>query len=119
MHALPSASRTDSTTSITEIDSMIPMLLSLLAFSDDPKPITPGDLHEALQVPPRGGPAEALAARIRAAYPKDTDFRTGRHAPLVEESLVAFIVEAPADSNPRVAGMLNHGRPLDLIPIGT
>jgi enterochelin esterase family protein len=98
---------------------MIPMLLGLLALADDPMPITPNQLHDALQVPPRGPSAEALAGRIRAAFPKDADLKTGQHAPLIEESLVAFVLEAPADSNPRVTGMVNHGQGLDLVPIGS
>ncbi|HMB04803.1 MAG TPA: alpha/beta hydrolase-fold protein [Isosphaeraceae bacterium] len=98
---------------------MIPTLLCLLALADDPLPITPNQLHDALQVPPRGPSAEALAGRIRAAFPKDADLKAGLHAPLIEGSLVAFVLEAPADSNPRVAGMVNHGQGLDLVPIGS
>lgn len=83
------------------------------------EPITPGQLNDALQAPPRGEAAESLAARVRAAYPKDGNLKAGSHAPLVEGGAVAFVVEAPAEGpTPRVTGMVDHGRGLDLVPIG-
>jgi enterochelin esterase family protein len=83
------------------------------------EPITPSKLHDALQVPPRGAAAETLAERIRAAYPPGTDLRQGGK-PLIDGSMVAFVVEADATpSRPaRVTGMVNHGRGYDLVPIG-
>src|SRR4051794_6558409 len=82
-------------------------------------PITPSLLHDALQVPPRGASAESLAARVRAAFPAGTDLKAGAK-PMVDGSMVAFIVEADASPSrpPRVTGMVNHGRGLDLVPIG-
>ena len=57
---------------------MLPALLCLMALVDQPPtPITPSQLHDALQVPPRGEAAEALAARIRAAFPEGTDLKAG------------------------------------------
>ncbi|GAC1463770.1 MAG: hypothetical protein NVSMB9_01630 [Isosphaeraceae bacterium] len=97
---------------------MMTLLLSLLVLVD---PITPSQLNDALQVPPRGEAAGALAARIRAAYPEGTDLKGSTQAPtpLVEDGAVAFVVEAPADGPaPQVTGMVNHGRGLDLVPIG-
>ena len=97
----------------------LPTLACLAALlAAEVEPITPGALHEALQVPPRGAGAEALAARIRAAFPAGTDLKAGTHAPLVEADAVAFVIEAPAGTNPRVAGMVNHSLGLDLVPIG-
>ena len=95
---------------------MMTLLVCLFTLAD---PITPGQLNEALRLPPRGDSADALAARIRAAYPKGVDLKAGRHAPLVEGNLVAFVVEAPAEGpTPRVTGMVNHGRGFDLVPVG-
>jgi enterochelin esterase family protein len=90
-----------------------------LLISAEPQPITPSQLHDALQVPPRGAAAEALAERIRAAFPAGTDLKGGAK-PLVDGSMVAFIVEADASPTrpPRVTGMVNHGRGYDLVPIG-
>ncbi len=82
------------------------------------EPITPGALQDALQVPPRGAGAEALAARIRASFPAGTDLKAGKHAPLIDQDTVAFVLEAPAGSAPRVTGMLDHSRGFDLVPIG-
>src|SRR3954449_1189959 len=95
---------------------MMLMILSLLSLVE---PITPSQLHDALQVPPRGKTAEMLAERIRAAFPEATDLKAGAK-PLVDGSMVAFIVEADASpaKPPRVTGMVNHGRGLDLVPIG-
>jgi enterochelin esterase-like enzyme len=97
---------------------MITAILCLL-ITAEPQPITPGQLHDALQVPLRGAAAEALAERIRAAFPAGTDLKGGAK-PLVDGSMVAFIVEADASPArpPRVTGMLNHGRGYDLVPIG-
>lgn len=95
---------------------MMTILACLIVLVD---PITPGRLNEALQIPPRGESAGELAAKIRAAYPTDTDLKAGTHAPLVEGSLVAFVVEAAAEGPaPRVTGMVNHGMGLDLVPVG-
>jgi enterochelin esterase-like enzyme len=94
---------------------MTTVLLCLLALVD---PITPSQLNDALQIPPRGAKADALAARVRASVPAGTDLKAGAR-PLVEGSYVAFVVEAAADGPaPRVAGMINHGRGIDLVPIG-
>jgi enterochelin esterase family protein len=94
---------------------MLP-IFCLLALAE---PITPSQLHDALQVPPRGDAAERLAERIRAAFPGDADLKSGAK-PLVDGSMVAFIVEADASPArpPRVTGMVNHGRGWDLVPIG-
>jgi enterochelin esterase-like enzyme len=95
---------------------MMPTILCLLALAE---PITPSQLHDALQVPTRGKTSEMLAERIRAAFPEATDLKAGAK-PLVDGSMVAFIVEADASPTrpPRVTGMVNHGRGLDLVPIG-
>lgn len=89
--------------------------LCLLALAP---PITPSGLQDALQVPPRGADAEALAAKIRAAFPEGTDLKAGTHAPLIEGNTVAFLLEAPAEPAPRVTGMVNHNRGLDMVKIG-
>jgi enterochelin esterase family protein len=83
------------------------------------EPITPSQLLDALQVPPRGASAEALAERIRAAFPAGTDLKAGGR-PLVDGQIVVFVVAADASFSrpPRVTGMLNHGRGIDLVPIG-
>ncbi len=79
-------------------------------------PITPSQLAEALFVPPRGESARKLADRIRANFPKDKDLKEGRH--WVEGEMVAFTIEVEGDPTPRLGGMLDHGRGLDLIKIG-
>jgi enterochelin esterase family protein len=86
----------------------------MLSFAE---PLTAGQLFDATQVPLRGAAAEALVARIRASFPKETDFKIARHAPLIEKDLVAFIIEAPDAKVVRVAGMLNHSRGFDLVPL--
>src|SRR5262245_43877619 len=99
---------------------MMPTLLALcggLALAAV-EPITPSQLNDALQVPPRGAAAEALAARIRASYGKDLDLKAGTHPPLVQGEDVAFVLEAPAEPPPRVTGMVNHSRGFDLVKIG-
>jgi enterochelin esterase-like enzyme len=95
------------------------MMLSIFCLLALAEPITPSQLHDALQVPPRGEVAEKLAERIRASLADGTDLKLGAH-PAVEGSLVAFLVEADASPArpPRVTGMVNHGQGLDLIPIG-
>jgi enterochelin esterase family protein len=96
--------------------AMIAAVLCMLALVE---PITPSQLHDALQVPPRGPSAEKLAERIRAAFPAEADLKLGAK-PMVDGSMVAFILEADASPAhpPRVAGMVNHGRGYDLVPIG-
>ena len=74
---------------------MLTAILCILVAAEPIVPITPSQLLDALQVAPRGDAAEALAARIRAAFPPDTNFKAGAR-PLVEGSMVAFIVEADA-----------------------
>ena len=98
--------------------SLIMTFAAGLLLASPAEPITPTALHQALQVPPKGAAAEELAARIRASYPAGTDLKLGKHAPLVESDQVAFVLEAPADSKPRLGGMLNHSRGFDLVPIG-
>lgn len=96
-------------------------LYAALALTTPAEPITASQLHEALMIPPRGEKAEALAARVRASYPAGTDLKLGKHAPLVEKDLVAFVIDAPGATGanpPRAGGMLNHGRGFDLVPIG-
>ena len=95
------------------------MVTALLCLFLTVEPITPSQLHDALQVPPRGATADTLAERIRAAFPPGTDLRTGAR-PMVDGSMVAFIVEADASFSrpPRVTGMINHGRGYDLVPVG-
>ena len=90
--------------------------LTLAAVALAAEPITPTALQDALQVPPRGESAEALALRIRAAFPKEQDLKLGGH--LVEKDAVAFVLEVPAEPSPRVTGMVDHGRGLDLVKIG-
>jgi enterochelin esterase family protein len=86
------------------------------AQADDPAPITPSEIDQALQVPPSDGDARALADRIRAAFP-GKDLARGGH--LVENDAVAFVVAAPEGAKSvRVAGMVNHNRGQDLVPIG-
>jgi enterochelin esterase family protein len=95
------------------------MIAALLCLFLTVEPITPSQLHDALQVPPRGATADALAERIRAAFPPGTDLKAGAR-PMVDGSMVAFIVEADASFSrpPRVTGMINHGRGYDLVPVG-
>src|SRR3954451_7965044 len=87
------------------------MMLTIVCLLGLAEPITPSQLHDALQVPTRGKPSELLAERIRAAFPEGTDFKAGVK-PLVDGSMVAFIVEADASPTrpPRVTGMINHGQ---------
>jgi enterochelin esterase family protein len=97
---------------------MTTLLVCLVALVD---PISPSKLHDAFMIPPRGEAAEALAARLRASYPEGTDLKLGQHPPLIEKNMVAFVVEAPAPAKgpaPRVSGMLNHGRGVELVPVG-
>jgi enterochelin esterase family protein len=95
---------------------MIAAVVSLLIGAE---PITPSQLHDAIQVPPRGAVADALADRIRAAFPAGTDLKAGAR-PMVDGRMVAFILEADASASrpPRVTGMINHGRGFDLVPVG-
>jgi enterochelin esterase-like enzyme len=95
------------------------MMLTIFCLLALAEPITPSQLHDALQVPPRGATADMLAERIRAAFPPGTDLKAGAR-PLVDGSIVAFILEADASPArpPRVTGMVNHGRGFDLVPIG-
>jgi enterochelin esterase family protein len=95
------------------------MVTALLCLFLTVEPITPSQLHDALQVPPRGATADALAERIRAAFPPGTDLKAGAR-PMVDGSMVAFIVEADASFSkpPRVTGMINHGQGYDLVPVG-
>jgi enterochelin esterase-like enzyme len=95
---------------------MTTLLLCLLAMVD---PITPSQLNDAFLITPRGAAAEALAARVRASYPAGTDLKVGAK-PLVEGSYVAFVIESAADGPaPRVTGMVNHSRGVDIVPIGS
>lgn len=81
-------------------------------------PITPSELDEALHIPPTGAAGAQLVDRLRASFPKDYDLKEGGH--LVDRGQVAFVLEAPADSQRvRVAGMVNHSRGQDLVPIGS
>ena len=66
------------------------MLTAILCSLLTAEPITASQLHDALQVPPRGAAAEALAERIRAAFPAGTDLKSGVK-PLVDGTLVASI----------------------------
>ncbi len=91
------------------------VLASTLAFAD---PITAGALLDATQVPPRGADAEALAARLRASFPKDADLKLGTHPPLIENDAVGFVLDAPGAKSARVTGMVDHSRGLDLIKVG-
>jgi enterochelin esterase family protein len=91
------------------------MMVSLIAVEADPAPITPSELDQALQVPPSGRDAEALASRIRAAF-RGKDLAQGGH--LIENDAVAFVVAAPEGAKSvRVAGMINHNRGVDLVPV--
>jgi enterochelin esterase family protein len=94
------------------------MIVCLLALIAQAKPITPTELNQAMLVPVRGAEADELARRVRAAFPPGTDLKLGKHAPLVQEDAVAFVLEALGEPAPRVAGMVNHGRGLDMLPIG-
>ena len=95
------------------------MMLTIFCLLALTEPITPSQLHDALQVPPRGKSSDLLGERIRAAFPAGTDLKAGAK-PLVDGSIVAFILEADASpaKPPRVTGMVNHGRGFDLVPIG-
>ena len=95
---------------------MTTLLMCLATLVD---PITPSQLSDALLIPRQAEAAEALAARVRAAWPAATDMKAGAK-PLVEGSYVAFVMEAPAAGPaPRVGGMVNHSQGLDLLPIGS
>jgi enterochelin esterase family protein len=93
---------------------MMNCILMLVLVTADP--MTPEDLDRALQVPPTGAEARALADRIRASFPREKDLAQGGH--LVDCDAVAFVIAA-ADARPRVEGMVNHSRGLDLVPIAT
>lgn len=80
------------------------------------EPITPSQLADSLIVPPRGESARKLAQRIRQNFPRDQDLKEGKH--WIEGPVVAFVIEAPRNAQPRLGGMINHGRGLDLVPIG-
>ncbi|MFO0957817.1 MAG: alpha/beta hydrolase-fold protein [Isosphaeraceae bacterium] len=79
-------------------------------------PITPSQLADSLIVPPRGESARKLEQRIRQNFPKDKDLKEGKH--WIEGPTVAFVIEVAKDAKPRLGGMLDHGRGLDLVPIG-
>lgn len=91
------------------------LAVSALALGMAP-PITPEELEVALQAPLDGDKADEVAGRIRAAFPDGMK----EAKPLVKGDAVAFVLEAPADlkSPPRVEGMVNHNRGLELVPIG-
>jgi len=93
-------------------------ILAIVATMAAAEPISAGALLEATQVPPRGADARALADRLRASFPKSPDLKLGTHAPLVDHDAVAFVLDAPGAKSVRVTRMINHGRGLDLLPIG-
>jgi len=93
----------------------IAVLLTTMTFAE---PISAGALLDATEVPPRGASAEGLAARLRASFPKDADLKLGRHAPLIENDAVGFVLDAPGAKSVRVAGMIDHSRGIDLIKVG-
>ncbi len=85
------------------------------------EPVSPSTLRELLTTHPTGPAAEKLAARVRATFPK-TDLKRGAK-PLVEKELVAFAIEVDGSKQkpakaPRMGGMLNHGRGVELVAIG-
>ena len=95
---------------------MIALALSILISTIAPAdPISPAELGKALETKPDGDAAKALADRIRASFPDDA-LPEGAHR--VEGESVAFAIEAPADSSPRVDGMINHGRGREMIAVG-
>ena len=91
-------------------------LLPILLLGADP--ITPAELREALAQSPAGDAATALADRLRASIPEGSDLDAG--AALIGDGAVAFVIEAPAESEPapRLDGMVTRQRGLDLEPIG-
>ena len=85
-------------------------------------PLTPQTLGSLVAVQPHGGDADALVARIRAAFGGAETLARGA-APLVDELSVAWALELPqppADEGrpPRVAGD-GGGFALNLTRIGT
>lgn len=93
------------------------LLLALCLLGADP--ITPSGLQDALFAPLKGDAAKSVAEGIRAAFPKDKDLAKGGH--LMDGETIAFVIDAPAGTKPRVGGdfvMLNHGRGFDMVPIG-
>ena len=92
------------------------VLLPMLLLGADP--ITPDELREALAQMPEGDAATELADRLRASIPEGSDLGTG--ATLIGIGAVAFVIEAPTDSEPapRLDGMVTRQRGLDLDPIG-
>ncbi len=90
---------------------MYAIALCLISLAD---PLTPISLQKALQEPIPKESARDLADSIRAMFPKK-DLLKGAH--LVEKDAVAFVLEAPRNSSPRVTGV-NHGRGADLTQIG-
>lgn len=95
---------------------MILSLVLLTSLAADP--ITPGQLREALESPPSGEGAATLADRIRESLPEGADPARGVH--FVEEGMAAFVVEAPADSEPapRLEGMVTRQQGRALTPVG-
>jgi enterochelin esterase family protein len=94
---------------------LLSLLLATCLIADD---ISPSRLREAIETPPEGEAASALADRIRTSLPEGADPKRGAH--LVEDGLAAFVVEAPADSDPapRLEGMVTRQQGRDLTPIG-
>lgn len=83
------------------------------------RPIAPTDLEDALQAPVTGAAATELVARIKATLPKDWDLSKGAHLIEHQTDAIAFVIEAPsAKKPPRLGGMLNHSRGLDLVALG-
>jgi enterochelin esterase family protein len=72
-----------------------------------------------LQAPLDDRAGADIAARLRAALPREARLDRG-HA-WSEGELVGFLLDAPAATAakpPRVSGMINHGRGVDLLPVG-
>ena len=98
---------------------MLTAILCLLFTAEPSSRSRPASSTMRFRCPRAGRRPTRLAERIRAAFPPGTDLKAGAE-PLVDGSMVAFIVEADASPArpPRVTGMVNHGRGYDLVPIG-
>src|SRR5262245_58306384 len=94
------------------------MVLLSLCLLGQFAPISPAELKAAFDAKTRGDDAQALALRIRSAFPEGTNLKLGAHGPLVDGGLVAFVIEARTESAPRVVGPINRGRGREMVRVG-
>ena len=94
------------------------MLLIALCLLAAAEPITPAQLQEALENPPKGAEAESMSVHIRESFPAGTDLKAGTQPPLIDKDTVAFVLEARAKATPRLSGEVNHGRGREMARLG-